>query len=91
MVSEPVIAIGNAFSYEHTVSTESSTRQRDVTLNHEISYKSLIQTDACINPGNSGGPCSTFTASGRHQRGDPPAQNHFRDSVDSMLPSQPVC
>src|SRR3974377_582583 len=29
---------------------------RDVTLNKDISYKSLIQTDASINPGNSGGP-----------------------------------
>src|SRR5947209_9199571 len=25
-------------------------------LNKEVSYKSLIQTDASINPGNSGGP-----------------------------------
>ena len=30
--------------------------KRDVTLNKEISYKSLIQTQAPINPGNSGGP-----------------------------------
>src|SRR5581483_5643235 len=29
---------------------------RDVSLNKDISYKSLIQTDASINPGNSGGP-----------------------------------
>src|SRR5262249_56305454 len=29
---------------------------RDVTLNKDISYRSLIQTDASINPGNSGGP-----------------------------------
>ncbi|HEY3587419.1 MAG TPA: PDZ domain-containing protein, partial [Myxococcaceae bacterium] len=29
---------------------------RDVTLNKDIAYKSLIQTDAAINPGNSGGP-----------------------------------
>ena len=57
MVGEPVVAIGNAFGYEHTVSTGVvSAVKRDVTLNREISYKSLIQTDACINPGNSGGP-----------------------------------
>jgi hypothetical protein len=30
--------------------------KRDVTLNKDISYKALIQTDAAINPGNSGGP-----------------------------------
>src|SRR5207302_10597169 len=30
--------------------------KRDVSLNKDMAYKSLIQTDACINPGNSGGP-----------------------------------
>src|SRR5262245_48977448 len=57
MLAEPVIAIGNAFGYEHTVTTGIiSALKRDVTLNKDISYKSLIQTSAGINPGNSGGP-----------------------------------
>jgi serine protease Do len=57
MVGETVIAIGNAFGYDHTVSVGIvSALHRDVTLNKEISYKDLIQTDAPINPGNSGGP-----------------------------------
>lgn len=57
MVGETVIAIGNAFGYEHTVTVGIiSALHRDVTLNKDISYKSLIQTDASINPGNSGGP-----------------------------------
>jgi serine protease Do len=57
MVGETVIAIGNAYGYEHTVTVGVvSAVKRDVTLNKEISYKSLIQTDASINPGNSGGP-----------------------------------
>jgi len=57
MLGEPVIAIGNAFGYEHTVTTGIvSALHRDVTLNKEVSYKSLIQTSAGINPGNSGGP-----------------------------------
>jgi serine protease Do len=57
MVGETVIAIGNAFGYEHTVTVGViSALNRDVKLNQEISYKSLIQTDASINPGNSGGP-----------------------------------
>jgi serine protease Do len=57
MVGETVIAIGNAYGYEHTVSQGIvSAIKRNVTLNKEISYKSLIQTDASINPGNSGGP-----------------------------------
>jgi serine protease Do len=57
MVGEPVIAIGNAFGYENTVTYGViSALKRDVTLNREVSYKQLIQTDASINPGNSGGP-----------------------------------
>jgi serine protease Do len=57
MVGETVIAIGNAYGYDHTVTVGVvSAVKRDVTLNKEISYKSLIQTDASINPGNSGGP-----------------------------------
>ncbi len=57
MIGEPVLAIGNAFGYEHTVTTGVvSATKRDVTLNKDIAYKSLIQTDASINPGNSGGP-----------------------------------
>jgi serine protease Do len=57
MVGETVVAIGNAYGYEHTVSMGVvSAIKRDVTLNKDISYKALIQTDASINPGNSGGP-----------------------------------
>jgi serine protease Do len=57
MVGETVIAIGNAYGYEHsvTVGVVSATK-RDVVLNKDMSYKGLIQTDASINPGNSGGP-----------------------------------
>jgi serine protease Do len=57
MVGETVIALGNAYGYEHTVTVGVvSALKRDVTLNKDISYKALIQTDASINPGNSGGP-----------------------------------
>jgi serine protease Do len=57
MLGETVIAIGNAFGYEHTSTVGIvSALKRDVSLNKEVSYKSLIQTDASINPGNSGGP-----------------------------------
>src|SRR5262249_48167707 len=57
MVGETVLAIGNAYGYEHTVSVGIvSAIKRDVTLNKDIAYKQLIQTDASINPGNSGGP-----------------------------------
>jgi serine protease Do len=57
MVGEPVIAIGNAFGYEHTVTQgRVSFKGRDVSLNKDTGYKNLIQTSAAINPGNSGGP-----------------------------------
>src|SRR6185369_11625894 len=57
MVGETVVAIGNAYGYDHTVTVGVvSAIKRDVTLNKDIAYKSLIQTDAAINPGNSGGP-----------------------------------
>ena len=57
MVGETVVAIGNPYGYEHTISQGVvSAIKRDVSLNKEVSYKSLIQTDASINPGNSGGP-----------------------------------
>jgi serine protease Do len=57
MVGETVIAIGNAYGYEHTVTTGIvSAVGRDVVLNKDVSYKALIQTDTAINPGNSGGP-----------------------------------
>lgn len=57
MHGETVIAIGNAFGYEHTITCGIiSQLHRDVRLSAEQSYKDLIQTDASINPGNSGGP-----------------------------------
>jgi len=57
MLGEDVIAIGNAYGYESSVTRGIiSHRSRDVEVNDEQSYKNLIQIDAAINPGNSGGP-----------------------------------
>lgn len=57
MIGETVFAVGNAYGYENSVTTGIvSAIKRDVTLNKEMAYKSLIQTDTSINPGNSGGP-----------------------------------
>jgi serine protease Do len=57
MQGETVVAVGNAYGYEHSVTVGVvSYVGRDVSLNKEVSYKALIQTDASINPGNSGGP-----------------------------------
>ncbi len=57
MLGEDVLAIGNAFGYEHTVTRGIiSALSRDVEVNDEQGYENLIQIDAAINPGNSGGP-----------------------------------
>ena len=57
MTGETVIAVGNAFGYEHTVTRGIiSALHRSVQVNEAQYYDDLIQTDASINPGNSGGP-----------------------------------
>jgi serine protease Do len=57
MAGETVIAVGNAFGYEHTVTRGIiSALHRTVQVSDAQNYEDLIQTDASINPGNSGGP-----------------------------------
>ncbi len=57
MIGEEVIAIGNAYGYEHTVTRGIiSALHRTVEVGEGQEYVDLIQTDASINPGNSGGP-----------------------------------
>ena len=57
MVGEDVIAIGNAYGYENSVTNGIiSALHRDVPVNDTQEYRDLIQTSAGINPGNSGGP-----------------------------------
>ena len=57
MPAEPVVAVGNAYGYENTVTVGIiSALHRDVQVSDTQSYDDLIQTDASINPGNSGGP-----------------------------------
>jgi len=53
-VGEPVMAIGNPFGLEQTVTTGIVSATGRVI--GEGPYDSFIQTDASINPGNSGGP-----------------------------------
>jgi serine protease Do len=57
MIAEPVVAMGNAYGYEHTVTRGIiSALHRTVQVSDAQQYDDLIQTDASINPGNSGGP-----------------------------------
>ncbi|MHC4712114.1 MAG: trypsin-like peptidase domain-containing protein [Planctomycetota bacterium] len=57
LVGERVIAVGNPFGLENSVTTGIiSAAKRDITDNGRILFRNVIQTDALINPGNSGGP-----------------------------------
>jgi S1-C subfamily serine protease len=55
-VGQRVIAIGNPFGFQHTVTAGFlSALHRDLTIGNRT-MMGMIQTDAAINPGNSGGP-----------------------------------
>ncbi|HRI52400.1 MAG TPA: Do family serine endopeptidase, partial [Pseudomonadota bacterium] len=57
MVGEWVIAIGNPFGLDHTVTVGViSAKGRSGIANSKGNYQDFLQTDASINPGNSGGP-----------------------------------
>jgi len=56
-VGDPVVAIGNPFGLDRTVTAGIvSALQRQIQAPNGFSINHVIQTDAAINPGNSGGP-----------------------------------
>jgi S1-C subfamily serine protease len=56
-VGDPVLAIGNPFDLERTLTTGViSALQRRITAPNGFTIDNVLQTDAPINPGNSGGP-----------------------------------
>jgi S1-C subfamily serine protease len=63
-VGDPVLAIGDPFNQERTLTTGViSALQREIKAPNGFAIKNVLQTDAPINPGNSGGPL--LDASGR--------------------------
>jgi S1-C subfamily serine protease len=56
-VGDPVVAIGNPFGLDRTVTAGIvSALQREINAPNGFTIRDVIQTDAPINPGNSGGP-----------------------------------
>jgi len=56
-VGDPVLAIGNPFGLDRTLTTGViSAKQRKIDAPNGFSIDHVLQTDAAINPGNSGGP-----------------------------------
>jgi len=57
MLGETVIALGNPFGLEQTVTVGVlSAKNREARYGGEVLYKDILQTDAAVNPGSSGGP-----------------------------------
>jgi serine protease Do len=64
MIGETIIAIGNPFGLQHTVTTGIiSALHRSIEGGKNRVYRDFIQLDASINPGNSGGPLLNINGS----------------------------
>ena len=55
-VGEYVVAIGNPYGFEHTVTAGVISAKNRSVHAQDVNFDDFLQTDAAINPGNSGGP-----------------------------------
>lgn len=55
-LGETVIAVGNPFGLEHTVTKGIISAKHRSYSAGDVTFNDILQTDAAINPGNSGGP-----------------------------------
>lgn len=105
-VGDPVVAIGNPFGLDRTVTTGIvSALQREISSLNQYAISNVIQTDAAINPGNSGGPlintdgqvigvnsqiATGGTSQGNVGIGFAVPSNTVKDVVDQLLDSGTV-
>lgn len=101
IVGETVIAIGNPWGLENTVTTGIvSAVNRKLPLPNDEVFDDLIQTDASINPGNSGGPLLSINGqllginvairSNAHRIGFAIPTRKVRTIVEDLLGAPPI-
>ena len=56
LLGETVIAVGNPFGYEHSITQGVLSARNRAYGGSDVAFDDILQTDAAINPGNSGGP-----------------------------------
>jgi serine protease Do len=96
-VGDFVVAVGNPFGLEHTVT--SGIVSANARVLHEGPHAPLIQTDASINPGNSGGPLydldgnivgiNTAMVEGAHGIGFAVPINRVREALPELRTHHP--
>ncbi|MCX6996863.1 MAG: trypsin-like peptidase domain-containing protein, partial [Kiritimatiellaeota bacterium] len=63
LLGETVIALGNPFGLEQTVTVGVlSAKNREARYDGKVLYTDILQTDAAVNPGSSGGPLLNLDA-----------------------------
>lgn len=90
-VGQKVIAIGNPYGFDHTVTTGIvSALGRSMPGAGGVTIRDMIQTDASINPGNSGGPLLNLDGEvvGINSAGAGSAENiGFAIAIDAAKPT----
>ena len=103
-IGEWVVAIGNPYDLDYTVTTGVlSASERSITIPDQDgtrNYKHLLQTDTAINPGNSGGPLlnmngqvigiNTAVSSDAQGIGFAIPTSTIKSVLDNLLNDQPI-